>query len=103
MGGAIEEVTDWERRVEDSQDSFHKISEVIKVKHHIMMLFSAAFFGFHLNCFCLRQVEMELFQHYRVADFKAIIVVYLEELSRTQQEMAGHWEAFLPEVQRAQL
>ena len=46
---------------------------------------------------------MELFQHYRVADFKAIIVVYLEELSRTQQEMAGHWEAFLPEVQRAQL
>ena len=24
------------------------------------------------------QVEMELFQHYRVADFKKIIVVYLE-------------------------
>ena len=24
------------------------------------------------------KVEMELFQHYRVADFKKIIVVYLE-------------------------
>ena len=105
MGGAIEEVTDWERRVEDSQDSFHKISEVIKVKHYIMMLFNILFSLFWLSFkfVCLRQVEMELFQHYRVADFKAIIVVYLEELSRTQQEMAGHWEAFLPEVQRAQL
>ena len=31
MGSAIEEVTEWEQRVEESQDCFHKISEVIKV------------------------------------------------------------------------
>ena len=31
MGSTIEEVTDWEQRVEDYQDNFQKISEVIKV------------------------------------------------------------------------
>ena len=42
MGSAIEDVTEWEHRVEESQDTFQKISEVIKVirvfkkieKHH---------------------------------------------------------------------
>ena len=46
------------------------------------------------------QVEMELFQHYRVADFKQIIVVYLEELTQTQLAMVSHWEGFLPEIKR---
>ena len=32
MGSAIEDVTEWEQRVEDSQDAFQKISEVIKVE-----------------------------------------------------------------------
>ena len=32
MGSAIEDVTEWEQRVEDSQDAFQKISEVIKVQ-----------------------------------------------------------------------
>ena len=32
MGTAIEDVTEWEQKVEDSQDAFQKISEVIKVK-----------------------------------------------------------------------
>ena len=31
MGSAIEDVTEWEHRVEESQDTFQKISEVIKV------------------------------------------------------------------------
>ena len=31
MGTAIEDVTEWEHRVEDLQDAFQKISEVIKV------------------------------------------------------------------------
>jgi len=75
MGSAIEDVTEWEHRVEESQDTFQKISEVIKV-------------------------EMELFQHYRVADFKQIIVVYLEELTQTQLAMVSHWEGFLPEIKR---
>jgi len=75
MGTAIEDVTEWEQKVEDSQDAFQKISEVIKV-------------------------EMELFQHYRVADFKKIIVVYLEDLTQTQQDMVNHWESFLPDVKR---
>ena len=46
------------------------------------------------------KVEMELFQHYRVADFKNIIVVYLEDLTHTQQDMVNHWENFLPDVKR---
>ena len=46
------------------------------------------------------KVEMELFQHYRVADFKQIIVVYLEELTQTQLAMVSHWEGFLPEIKR---
>jgi len=73
MGTAIEDVTEWEQKVEESQDAFQKISEVIKV-------------------------EMELFQHYRVADFKKIIVIYLEDLTQTQQDMVNHWENFLPEI-----
>ena len=31
MGSAIEDVTEWEQKVEDCQDNFQKISEVIKV------------------------------------------------------------------------
>ena len=31
MGSTIEEVTEWEKKVEDYQDNFQKISEVIKV------------------------------------------------------------------------
>ena len=32
MGSAIEDVSEWEQKVEDCQDAFQKISEVIKVK-----------------------------------------------------------------------
>lgn len=46
------------------------------------------------------QVEMELFQHYRVSDFKNIIVIYLEDLTATQQDMVNHWEGFLQETKR---
>ena len=31
MGTAIEDVSEWEQKVEDLQDAFQKISEVIKV------------------------------------------------------------------------
>ena len=43
---------------------------------------------------------MELFQHYRVSDFKNIIVIYLEDMSKTQQDMVIHWENFLEETRR---
>ena len=89
MGSAIEDVTEWEHRVEESQDTFQKISEVIKVT-----------FDFEWKRFANPKVEMELFQHYRVADFKQIIVVYLEELTQTQLAMVSHWEGFLPEIKR---
>jgi hypothetical protein len=46
------------------------------------------------------QVEMELFQHYRVSDLKDMVVLYLEELSRTQLSVLNSWEAFLPEIKR---
>ena len=35
MGSAIEDVTEWEQKVEDCQDNFQKISEVIKVSGNI--------------------------------------------------------------------
>ena len=43
---------------------------------------------------------MELFQHYRVSDFKDIIIVYLEDITKTQHVMVTHWEGFLQETKR---
>ena len=91
MGSAIEDVTEWEQKVEDCQDNFQKISEVIKVSGNTREALSS----------CVHvQVEMELFQHYRVSDFKDIIVLYLEDVTRTQQDMVTHWEAYLEETKR---
>ena len=36
MGSAIKDVTEWEHRVKQSQDTFQKISEVIKVTHTLL-------------------------------------------------------------------
>ena len=41
-----------------------------------------------------------MFQHYRVSDFKNIIVIYLEDMTKTQQDMVIHWENFLEETRR---
>ena len=94
MGTAIEDVTEWEHKVEDYQDAFQKISQVIKV----IQFHSQSFWSERLFFSC--QVEMELFQHYRVSDFKNIIVIYLEDLTNTQQDMINHWEGFLQETKR---
>ena len=93
MGTAIEDVTEWEQKVEDCQDAFQKISEVIKVSvlYDIYDLFAN---------FRFLQVEMELFQHYRVSDFKDIIIIYLEDITKAQQDMVNHWEGFLTETRR---
>eukprot|EP00095_Tigriopus_kingsejongensis_P004546 snap_masked-scaffold893_size84343-processed-gene-0.3 protein:Tk04546 transcript:snap_masked-scaffold893_size84343-processed-gene-0.3-mRNA-1 annotation:"sorting nexin-2" len=70
---ANEEVMEWEARVEENQASFNKISEVIRV-------------------------EIELFERYRVKDFKIAIIQYLEALMTCQLQMVRHWEEFIPEV-----
>jgi len=51
-------------------------------------------------CLYVGQMEMELFQHYRVSDLKGMVVIYLEELSRTQLQLLNSWEAFLPDIKR---
>ena len=70
---ANEEVLEWENRLEESQTNFNKISLVIKS-------------------------EVGLFERYRVRDFKAAIVQYMEALMTCQLQMVKHWEEFLPEV-----
>lgn len=70
---ASEEVAEWESKLEEGQNNFRKISEVVKV-------------------------EIELFERYRVQDFKVAIVQYLEALMNCQMQMVKHWEEFLPEV-----
>ena len=70
---ANEEVLEWEARLEESQANFNRISRVIKV-------------------------EIDLFERYRVKDFKVAIVQYLEALMNCQLVLVKHWEEFLPEV-----
>lgn len=70
---ANDEVLDWEARLEENQDNFNRISRVIKV-------------------------EIDLFERYRVKDFKVAILQYLEALMNCQLQLVKHWEDFLPEV-----
>ena len=70
---ANEEVLEWEARLEECQENFNKISEVIKV-------------------------EIDLFERYRVKDFKGAILKYLEALLGAQLLLVKHWEEFIPEV-----
>ncbi len=73
MPAANEEVTEWEARLDENQARFNQISETIKF-------------------------EVELFERYRVSDFKTAIIKYLEALMACQLQMVKHWEEFLPEV-----
>jgi len=75
MGPLLEDITELENKVDQSQENFNKISQVIKV-------------------------EMELFQHYRVSDLKDLILKYLDDLCNTQLAMVNHWEQFLPQLKR---
>lgn len=70
---ANEELVEWECRLEEHQDNFNKMSVVIKA-------------------------EIDLFQRYRVKDFKAAMIQYLETLMCCQVQMVKHWEEFLPDV-----
>ena len=59
------------------------------------------FLRLKMSIFCL-QVEMELFQHYRVTDLKALILRYLEDLCSTQLALLNHWQQFLPTINKIQ-
>ena len=73
MPAANEEVTEWEMRLDENQETFNRISKTIKG-------------------------EVELFEQYRVKDFKVAIIKYLEALMVCQLRMVKNWEEFLPEV-----
>ena len=73
MPAANEEVTEWEMRLDENQETFNRISKTIKG-------------------------EVELFEQYRVKDFKVAIIKYLEALMVCQLQMVKNWEEFLPEV-----
>lgn len=73
LPGVNEEVAEWENRLEEARNNFVQISDVIKF-------------------------EIQLFEVYRVRDFKRAIVAYLEALVACQLRLAKHWEDFLPEL-----
>jgi len=70
---AVEEVNEWESKVNRGQEEFENISKTIKI-------------------------ELEKFEVTRVQDFKNNIIKYMESLLETQQQLIKHWEGFLPEA-----
>lgn len=73
LGQAAVEVIEWEAKVERGQDSFDKISKMIKL-------------------------EMERFEECRVEDFKNTLIKYLENHMEHQAQLVKIWESFLPEA-----
>ncbi len=63
------------RRQEMAQENFEKISRSIKR-------------------------EVELFEARKSQDFRKSFVRYLESMLKAQEEIAAHWERYLPEVQK---
>ncbi|XP_066262573.1 sorting nexin-2 isoform X1 [Euwallacea similis] len=70
---ASAEVVEWESKVERGQESFDKISKMIKN-------------------------EMERFERCRIQDFKVMFIKYLENHLEHQAQLVKYWEAFLPEA-----
>uniref|UniRef100_A0A914WPB1 PX domain-containing protein n=1 Tax=Plectus sambesii TaxID=2011161 RepID=A0A914WPB1_9BILA len=70
---AKQEVTDAEKKVEELEEEFGKISKQIRK-------------------------EMNRFNAQRVKDFKATLLQYLESLALSQQQLVKYWEAFVPEA-----
>lgn len=70
---ATEEVQEWETKLEESRANFIKVSDVVKA-------------------------EIDFFERYRVKDFKASVIQYMEELMDCQTQMVQYWEEFLPKV-----
>lgn len=70
---AMNEITEWEAKVDRCQEEFDQISKVIKK-------------------------EVERFETIRVSDFKSIFIKYMEEQMKNQQQLVKFWEAFLPDA-----
>jgi len=73
LPAAKKEVQEWEVKVQEGEEQFAKISKLIKK-------------------------EMKRFDAQRVRDFKQTLLLYLESLTHTQQQLVKYWEAFLPEA-----
>jgi sorting nexin-1/2 len=73
ISAASHEITEWEHRVEKSQEEFESISKSIRK-------------------------EVERFEVQRYNDFKATIISYLETLMQNQQQLIKYWETFIPEA-----
>ena len=68
------EITIWEQRVQEGQDSFDAISSNFRA-------------------------EVERFEKNRAIEFKQTIVKYLKEMLEHQEKMLSCWQEFLPEAQ----
>ena len=68
------EITVWEQRVQDGQDSFDAISKNIRS-------------------------EVDRFEKNRAIEFKQTILKYLKEMLQHQEKMLSYWQEFLPEAQ----
>jgi len=44
--------------------------------------------------------EVEMFDVRRAEEFKSGVVAYLEAMLRAQEDVAGTWERYLPEIQQ---
>uniref|UniRef100_A0A1A8L5E9 Sorting nexin-1 n=2 Tax=Nothobranchius pienaari TaxID=704102 RepID=A0A1A8L5E9_9TELE len=70
---AKEEITEWEAKVTQYERDFERVSATVRK-------------------------EVLRFQKEKTKNFKRQIVVYLESLLQSQQQMIKYWEAFLPEA-----
>uniref|UniRef100_A0A1A8EUD7 Sorting nexin-1 n=2 Tax=Nothobranchius korthausae TaxID=1143690 RepID=A0A1A8EUD7_9TELE len=70
---AKEEITEWEAKVTQYERDFERVSATVRE-------------------------EVLRFQKEKTKNFKRQIIVYLESLLQSQQQMIKYWEAFLPEA-----
>lgn len=70
---AKDEITEWEPKVLQCEREFEQISANIRK-------------------------EVARFEVERIKDFKSRVIVYLETLQNSQQQLIKYWEAFLPEA-----
>lgn len=75
VGQLRQEIAEQERQQEMAQDNFDRVSRMVKK-------------------------EVEMFDVRRAEEFKSGVVAYLEAMLRAQEDVAGTWERYLPEIQQ---
>merc|ERR1712121_285352 len=68
-----QEIAENERQLDMAQENFEKISRILKK-------------------------EYEAFDLKKAKDFKDTMVLYLEQMLKSQESLVTHWERFLPEI-----